>query len=228
MQTLQGGSLRFWCAIEFPLPRSSPRSSSDRVRMVPRCDICGDEDATVHCDGCRYNFCALCSTALHEDERRRDHVPAPIFVGLRSCPEEQRERGSGAASAELAAGGGGTGRRRGLGEADATGGAERKKPRSLCPHQRQRSQCKECGGGSICPHQRRRRQCKECGGASICQHQRRRSECKECGGASICQHQRIRSECKECGGASLCQHQRQRIQCKECGGAGVKGCLLLT
>lgn len=49
--------------------------------MVPRCDLCDDEDATVHCDGCRYNFCALCSTAVHEDERRRDHVPAPIFVG---------------------------------------------------------------------------------------------------------------------------------------------------
>jgi hypothetical protein len=48
--------------------------------MVPRCDLCDDEDATVHCDGCRYNFCALCSTAVHEDERRRDHVPAPIFV----------------------------------------------------------------------------------------------------------------------------------------------------
>jgi hypothetical protein len=39
-----------------------------------------------------------------------------------------------------------------------------------CQHGRQRSQCKECGGGSICPHQRRRSQCKECGGGSICPH----------------------------------------------------------
>ena len=52
----------------------------------------------------------------------------------------------------------------------------------------------------VCPHQRQRSRCKECGGASICQHQRRRSRCKECGGASICQHQRQRSTCKECGG----------------------------
>ena len=69
---------------------------------------------------------------------------------------------------------------------------------------------------SVCPHQRPRRECKECGGASICQHQRQRSKCKECGGASICQHQRIRSKCKECGGASICQHQRQRSTRKDC------------
>ena len=95
---------------------------------------------------------------------------------------------------------GGAGKRRRCGDADAAGegGASRKKARSRCPHDRERSQCKECGGASICPHQRERSRCKECGGAGICQHQRRRSECKECGGAGICPHQRIRSQCKEC------------------------------
>ena len=34
--------------------------------------------------------------------------------------------------------------------------------------------------GGICPHQRQRSRCKECGGAGICQHQRIRSRCKEC------------------------------------------------
>jgi hypothetical protein len=48
------------------------------------------------------------------------------------------------------------------GEADAAGGAAKKKPRSVCPHQRERSRCKECGGGSICQHQRQRSRCKEC------------------------------------------------------------------
>jgi hypothetical protein len=90
-----------------------------------------------------------------------------------------------------------------------------------CLHQRQRSQCKECGGASICEHERQRSQCKECGGASICKHQRPRSMCKECGGASICKHERQRSHCKECGGASICKHQRQRSMCKECGGASI-------
>ena len=55
-----------------------------------------------------------------------------------------------------------------------------KKKRKLCPHNRQRSKCKECGGSSICQHKRQRSQCKECGGASICEHQRIRSKCKEC------------------------------------------------
>ena len=41
--------------------------------------------------------------------------------------------------------------------------AKRKTARvGICPHQRQRSKCKECGGASICPHQRRRSTCKEC------------------------------------------------------------------
>ncbi len=37
-----------------------------------------------------------------------------------------------------------------------------KKKRKLCPHNRQKSKCKECGGSSICEHQRQRSRCKEC------------------------------------------------------------------
>ena len=37
-----------------------------------------------------------------------------------------------------------------------------KKKRKLCPHNRQRSQCKECRGASICEHNRRKSTCKEC------------------------------------------------------------------
>ena len=90
-----------------------------------------------------------------------------------------------------------------------------------CPHGRQRSKCKECGGKGICEHGRVRCKCKECGGASICEHGRQRTMCKECGGGSICEHGRQRSYCKECGGAGICEHGRRRIQCKECGGAGL-------
>ena len=75
--------------------------------------------------------------------------------------------------------------------------AERKQ-KKLCPHQRQRSQCKDCGGSAICEHQRERRRCKYCGGSYFCEHQRRRSRCKDCDGGSICEHQRIRSRCKDC------------------------------
>uniref|UniRef100_A0A0G4GKP8 CR-type domain-containing protein n=1 Tax=Chromera velia CCMP2878 TaxID=1169474 RepID=A0A0G4GKP8_9ALVE len=91
----------------------------------------------------------------------------------------------------------------------------------LCPHGRQRSRCKDCGGVSICEHGRQRRNCKECGGNGICEHGRHRFSCKECGGASICLHGRIRSQCKDCGGGSICVHGRQRSQCKDCGGASI-------
>ena len=49
-----------------------------------------------------------------------------------------------------------------------------------------------------CEHNRQKRQCKDCGGASICQHNRERKRCKDCGGASICAHRRQRSRCKDC------------------------------
>ena len=83
--------------------------------------------------------------------------------------------------AAVGAGSGGVRKRKGRGEAGAAmADTVNKKPRSLCPHQRIRNTCKECGGAGICQHQRQRSLCKECGGAGICQHQRRRSRCKEC------------------------------------------------
>ena len=76
-----------------------------------------------------------------------------------------------------------------------------------------RSQCKVC---SACPHGKQRSRCKECGGGGICEHGRRRSRCKECGGSGVCEHGRERSKCKECGGSGICEHGRRRSQCKEC------------
>jgi DnaJ-class molecular chaperone len=37
--------------------------------------------------------------------------------------------------------------------------------RKKCEHNRQRSQCKDCGGAGICEHNRIRSRCKNCGGA---------------------------------------------------------------
>ncbi len=58
-------------------------------------------------------------------------------------------------------------------------------------------------------HNRQRSQCQDCGGASICQHNRIRSRCNDFGGASICQHNRQRGQCKDCGGTSICEHNSQ-------------------
>ena len=71
-----------------------------------------------------------------------------------------------------------------------------------------------------CPHGRQRSQCKECGGKGICEHGRVRSTCKECGGKGVCEHGRQRYYCKECGGKGICEHGRQRTRCKDCAGSG--------
>ena len=42
----------------------------------------------------------------------------------------------------------------------------RRPQNNSCPHGRQRSQCKECGGAGICEHGRVRSRCKECGGGA--------------------------------------------------------------
>ena len=93
------------------------------------------------------------------------------------------------------------------------GTGKRKQKEQLTQDKRSRSMPVKQG---ICEHQRRRSRCKECGGGSICRHQRRKDQCTECGGSSICQHKRIRSMCEECRGPSICQHQRERDTCKEC------------
>jgi hypothetical protein len=111
-------------------------------------------------------------------------------------------------------------REEGVGGAGAGGGAV-KKGGAKCPHNRERSRCKPCGGSGICEHNRQRNQCKPCGGASICEHNRLQNQCKPCGGAGICEHNRQRSRCKPCGGASICEHNHMRRTCKECGGSGI-------
>lgn len=62
-----------------------------------------------------------------------------------------------------------------------------------CVHNRQKTLCKECGGGgsrrqSRCEHNRQKQQYKDCGGSrqSRCEHNRQKQQCKECG--SKCQH----------------------------------------
>ena len=76
---------------------------------------------------------------------------------------EQRTSMDAGPTAAVEAGGGGARKRKGRGEAGAAGAdTANKRPRSLCPHQRRRSDCKECGGAGICPHQRIRSRCKEC------------------------------------------------------------------
>ena len=90
-----------------------------------------------------------------------------------------------------------------------------------CPHNRQRSQCRDCGGVGICPHNRVRSTCKDCGGTSRCVHGKMKIYCRECGGSGFCAHGRRKNICKDCGGKLICPHGRQRAACKDCQGSGI-------
>jgi len=86
-------------------------------------------------------------------------------------------------------------------------------------------QCIECNekcmrNKSRCEHNRNKTRCKDCGGGSICEHNRIRSVCKDCGGGGICEHNREKSYCKDCGGGSICGHNIQKRTCKECDPCG--------
>lgn len=95
------------------------------------------------------------------------------------------------------------------------------KQKQKCPHNKRKSRCKDCGGGSICEHNRVKESCKECGGSSFCEHNKIKSTCKECGGSSICEHNRFKEVCKECGGSQICKHNRIKSRCLDCGGGSI-------
>jgi hypothetical protein len=90
-----------------------------------------------------------------------------------------------------------------------------------CEHNKLRSKCKECKGGSICIHNRQKSFCKECGGSEICEHNQYKSKCKDCGGSQICIHDRQKSQCKECKGSQICEHNQYKSRCKECKGSQI-------
>jgi len=70
--------------------------------------------------------------------------------------------------------------------------------------------CKQClekaSRSSKCPHGRQRSTCKDCGGTGICEHGKRRSICVDCSGASVCEHGRQRYRCKDCDPAGHLHH----------------------
>ena len=97
----------------------------------------------------------------------------------------------------------------------------KQREKQKCPHGRQRSTCKQCGGSGICHHNIQRITCIQCGGASRCIHQRMKRLCHECGGKGICCHNQQKTQCKICGGSAICQHNIQRSHCIECQGTEI-------
>ena len=93
-------------------------------------------------------------------------------------------------------------------------------PGPKCEHDRQKTQCRECGGSSYCVHDKQKHQCRECGGSAYCVHDKQKHYCKECGGSSLCEHGVRKTNCKICGGNSICIHGIQKCSCRDCGGVG--------
>lgn len=97
-----------------------------------------------------------------------------------------------------------------------------RKKSNTCIHNKSKSCCKECKGGSICDHNKIRHNCKECFGNGICKHNIIKSGCRECGGSRFCNHGKRKQTCLKCNtSASICKHNRRKFYCKECNGTGI-------
>jgi hypothetical protein len=68
----------------------------------------------------------------------------------------------------------------------------------VCVHNRRKSMCPDCGGGSICEHGKQRHWCSLCGGTARCKHGKQKSRCADCGGSGICEHGRLQWRCALC------------------------------
>ena len=53
----------------------------------------------------------------------------------------------------------------------------------LCPHNRQKSRCFECGGSEACVHNKRKSRCYQCN--NMCIHNHIKHSCEECFISSI-------------------------------------------
>ena len=85
-----------------------------------------------------------------------------------------------------------------------------------CPHNKYKSKCIDCVGGSICEHKKLKTYCKDCGGKSICEHNKVKYSCKECKGSAICEHNKRKRLCVECSGSGICDHNKRYDSCKLC------------
>ena len=90
-----------------------------------------------------------------------------------------------------------------------------------CEHGKQKSRCKECGGGGLCEHNKIKSICKECGGSSLCEHNKIKSICKDCGGSSFCLHGKRKRVCIVCEGSGICEHKKRKSRCIDCDGSEI-------
>jgi hypothetical protein len=70
-----------------------------------------------------------------------------------------------------------------------------------CIHNKRKTLCALCCGGSICEHKLQKHWCRLCGGGARCSHGKQKSRCRECGGCGYCEHDTLRFRCRLCKSA---------------------------
>lgn len=88
----------------------------------------------------------------------------------------------------------------------------------MCHHNKRKSVCDKCGGGSLCEHGKQKQWCRICRpfhgtGSARCQHGKQKSRCVTCKGVGICEHEKLRHRCKICVAVKRCTKLSTRI-CK--------------
>jgi hypothetical protein len=93
---------------------------------------------------------------------------------------------------------------------------DKKYIRPKCSHNKYKSKCVDCGGGSVCEHKKQKIYCKDCNGKAICEHNRIKYSCKDCKGTAICEHNKRKRLCLDCKGSGTCVHNKRIDGCKIC------------
>ena len=73
-----------------------------------------------------------------------------------------------------------------------------------------------------CIHNKQKAQCRDCGGSAFCKHNKWKAQCRECGGSAFCKHNKWKSNCRECGGSAFCKHNKWKARCRDCNTLNVK------
>lgn len=90
--------------------------------------------------------------------------------------------------------------------------------KSVCTHNRVKSECVLCGGSRICEHKKIKTECKSCKGSGVCEHDMKRGYCRICTPILACIHGRRKNFCKPCGGNTFCTHGKRKESCITCDG----------
>ncbi|ORY79000.1 hypothetical protein BCR37DRAFT_403316 [Protomyces lactucae-debilis] len=107
----QGHTIEDETGSETVRSHDGPADDDSTVVVEGNCIECGDQEAVLHCEDCREDFCEVCSTIIHRTGKRRKHtlrllkedVPEKRDVEMSVEPEDKRNGHAVAADEEMEA-----------------------------------------------------------------------------------------------------------------------------